>query len=247
MTPLRLGTPPGYSSVVPFNREQHAGLGLRADYGLVWCSRLNSVYLGAQEIQRAALDYPVVFVRDTAQGEYIPAAVLGLRSGENLYIDANGRWRPDHYLPAFVRRHPFCVAELPQPDGKDPQRLICVEESWLAPSVQPFFDARGESAPAWAPMLELIEVLEGVRVQTRGFVRRLDAFGLLMPFDAVAMPTNGAPMRLQGMHRVDEEKLKTLGERELRMLMRRNELRAVYAHLLSLENFAKLMTWATSC
>jgi hypothetical protein len=238
--------PPGYTSLAPLNREQHAGLGLRADCSYAWCAQLNSVYLGAQEIQRAALDYPVVFVRDNAKGEYFPAAVFGLRNNENLYVDAQGRWRPDHYVPAYVRRHPFCIAELPQPDGKEPQRLICVEEQWLAASPQPYFDARGEPTPAWKPMLELIEALEGVRTQTRGFARRLDAFGLLVPFDAVAMPASGAPLRLQGMHRVDEEKLKTLGERELRTLMRRNELRAVYAHLLSLENFAKLMAWSTA-
>ena len=43
------------------------------------------------------------------------------------------------------------------------------------------------------------------------------------------------------MHRVDEEKLNALGPRELKLLMRKGELRAVYAHLLSLENFGRLL------
>ena len=48
-------------------------------------------------------------------------------------------------------------------------------------------------------------------------------------------------MRLKGLFRVDEERLQAVPGRDLRVLMRKGELRAIYAHLLSLENFARLM------
>jgi hypothetical protein len=233
--------PPGYASLAGLDRIKHSGLGLRPGLNAGWCSGLNSVFLSAVELGKAALDYPVAFVREPG-GEYQPVAVLGLRRNENLFVDEAGRWQPLNYQPAYVRRFPFCVVEVAAADGRDPQRLICVQEDQLAPSAAPFFDAQGQATPAWKPVQDLVESLEGARQQTRAFARRLDAFGLLTPFDALLLPSRGGQqLQLQGLHRVDEEKLNALGPREQKMLMRKGELRAIYAHLLSLENFAKLL------
>lgn len=242
MAEISLQLPPGYASLAGLDRFRHAGQGLRSGLDAAWCAHLNSVYLGAVEMGKAALDYPVAFVRDAGSGEYSPVAVLGLRAGKNLFVDESGRWQPLRYQPAYVRRFPFCVVEIPSGEGREPQRLICVQEDQLAPSPTPYFDTRGEPTPAWKTMQDLVESLEGARQQTRAFTRRLEAFGLLTPFDALVLPSRGSQqLRLQGLHRVDEEKLNALGPRELKMLMRKGELRAVYAHLLSLENFATLL------
>jgi hypothetical protein len=241
MTQITLNAPPGYGRLAPLDRQKHKGLGLRADRNQAWCGRLNSVFLNAVELPRAGLDYPVCFARDDQNGEYFPIAVLGLRSQENLFLDAQQRWQPQVYAPAYVRRHPFCLAEIPAEGGAEPQRLICVQEDQLEPSATPFFDEHGEPTAAWKPMQELIEAIEGARQQTRTFVRRLEAFGLFTPFDALALPRGGQHLRLQGLHRIDEKKLQELGAKELKLLMGKGELRAAYAHLLSLEHFAKLM------
>ena len=242
MSQVSFQLPPGYAALAGLDRFKHSGLGLRPGLGAAWCRQLNSMFLGAVEMGKAALDYPLAFVLDTGSGEYSPVAVLGLRAGENLFVDEAGRWQPLRYQPAYARRFPFCVVEIPSEDGREPQRLICVQEDQLAPSPAPFFDAQGEPTPAWKTMQDLVESLEGARQQTRAFTRRLEAFGLLTPFDALVLPRGGGQqLRLQGLHRVDEEKLNALGPRELKMLMRKGELRAIYAHLLSLENFATLL------
>ncbi|MDR3416134.1 MAG: SapC family protein [Nevskia sp.] len=241
MSQITLQAPPGYGALTPFDRQRHAGLGLREDRTLGWCAVLNSVFLNAVELARAALDYPIAFVREESSGEFLPVAVLGLRAKENLFVDREGRWSPHAYIPAYVRRHPFCIAEIPAAEGAEPQRLVCVQEDQLAPSASPLLDSRGEATPTWVPLLQLIEAVEGARQQTRAFTRRLEAFGLFTPFDALALPRDGQQLRLQGMHRVDEDRLNALGAREQKLLMRKGELRAVYAHLLSLENFAKLL------
>src|SRR3546814_17461453 len=36
-----------------------------------------------------------------------------LRQNENLFVDASGQWAPDTYIPAFVRRYLFVLAEKP--------------------------------------------------------------------------------------------------------------------------------------
>ncbi len=234
--------PPGYRSLNALDRRLHAGLAILPNRNQAWCSQLNSVFLNAVELGRACADYPIAFVRESNSGEYLPVALLGLRTGENLFVDKQGQWKAGSYVPAYVRRHPFCIAELPQAGGGEPQRLICVQQDQLGPSSSPYFTADGEATAEWKPVQDLIEAMESARQQTRAFTRRLEAFGLLEPFDAVATPRSGAQqMRMQGLHRVNEEKLNALGPRELKLLMRKGELRAVYAHLLSMENFARLL------
>jgi hypothetical protein len=246
MDELTFQLPPGYSSVTGLDRVKHAGLGLPPDRNYHWCSKLNSMFLNAVELPKAALDYPIAFVRESSSGEYLPVAVLGLRSGENVFVDDAGRWRPNTYLPGYVRRYPFCIAEVPAMEGREAQRLFCVQEDQLVPSATPFFDAQGEPTEAWKPVKDLVEALESARQQTRAFTRRLEAFGLFASFDALAIPSGGAQqMRLVGLYRVDEEKLNALGSREQKLLISKGELRAIYAHLLSVENLGKLLDLTT--
>jgi hypothetical protein len=241
-TQIPFNMPPGYTSLTGVDRMRHAGLAVPPSPSRAWCGKLNGVFLNATEMGKACIDYPIGFVRDVNNGEYLPLAVLGLRSDENLFVGADGQWQPRSYVPAYVRRYPFCIIELPpQPGSSEQQRLIAVQEDQLQPSDKPYFTATGEATAEWKPVQELVEAMEGARQQTRSFTRRLEAFGLFTPFDAVALPRGGQQMRLQGLHRVDEEKLNNLGTRELKLLMRKGELRAVYAHLLSLENFGKLL------
>ncbi len=48
-------------------------------------------------------------------------------------------------------------------------------------------------------------------------------------------------MQLTGMHRVDETKIEHLNASQLKNLARKGILGRIYAHLLSLENFARLL------
>ena len=241
LIPIR--APRGYRQLVPLNREAHAGMGLGASTH-AWCAALNAVPINAGEFASAAGDYPVAFARDDDSGEVLPMAVLGLRDGENLFVDARGEWLPRSYVPAHIRRHPFCIAEIPDAQGRAPQRLVCVEEDALRADAPPLFAADGAPLPAWDTIQRLLEAIESARQQTRVLCKRLDALGLLVPFEALAMPRQGQRMRLQGLFRVDEERMNAIPGKDLRQMLRKGELKATYAHLVSLENFAKLMQLA---
>lgn len=242
---IKLTAPPGYGAVEPLDKQKHAGMGLRKQPDFAWSAGINAVFLNAAEFFKAALDYPIAFVREPKSGEFLPMAILGLKAGQNLYVDARGQWRPQTYLPAYFRRHPFCIAEIPGAAGAAAQRLVCVDPAALEKdSPTPLFGADGAPSPAWETAHKLLEAMEGARQQTRALTQRLEALGLLVPFDAVAMPRQGERSRLQGLFRVDEEKLAELQAKDFKAMSKRGELRAVYAHLLSLENFARLLDYA---
>jgi len=243
---VSLIAPPGYGKVAALDRHRHAGLGLNPDQTHLWTAELNAVFINAAEFFKAAIDYPIAFAREPKDGEFIPVAVLGMKAKQNLYIDAKGKWREHRYIPAYVRRYPFCIAELPPSKGDTAaQRLVCVQEQALSKdSRRPLFTANGDPTPAWEPIHQLLEAMEGALQQTRVLTHRLEALDLLVPFDALAMPKRGERMRLQGLHRVDEARLAAVSPRDLRTLLKKNELRAIYAHLLSLENFGRLLDYA---
>jgi SapC protein len=234
-----LTPPPGYGKVILLDRLRHAGLSLR-ERSQAWAGALNSVFLNAAELPRAGLDYPVAFIREKS-GEYLPVALLGLRERENLFVDAAGAWLPHTYQPAYVRRHPFCLAQVAAQPGVEARQVICVQEDQLAHGGEPLFDSKGEPTAAWTPLQQLIEAMEAGLRQTRELSLRLDGLGLFTPFDAVAQAPGGAQFRLNGLYRVDEPKLNALEAERLRPLRERGELRVVYAHLLSLERFATLL------
>lgn len=243
MTTLKLQSPRGYGPVVPLEPKRHAGMGLRPRQDYRWTAGLNALPISASEFFKSGLDYPIAFVRQEKSREYTPVAVTGLGEAQNLFIDAEGHWRAQTYVPAYVRRFPFCIAPVPGKEkGSSARPLICVQEDQLvADSPRPLFDRNGAPTPAWKPLLGLLEAMEGAHQQTRVLCQRLEALDLLVPFEALATPREGKPLRLQGLFRIDEERLALVPGRDLRTMMKKGELRAAYAHLNSLENFGRLL------
>src|SRR5690606_7378108 len=89
-----------------------------------FAAHLNSSPLLATEIPFAAGEYPIIFSATATEGEYLPLAVMGLKEGQNLFIDDNGRFSA-RYIPAFIRRYPFVLA-----GAKDAETLtLCIDEA----------------------------------------------------------------------------------------------------------------------
>ncbi len=236
MATLDVKLPPGYGGLSVLDRKTHAGLGLAAG-ALRFAAYLHAIYLSLPEFVAAARVCPVVFI-ETAAGTPSPAMLTGLEQSLNLCVDAAGDWLADVYCPAYVRRYPFCTARV----GADAeQTVICVDESALDDTAPALFTAEGEESSLWQSRLKLIQELEAAGRQTEVFCARLQALQLLEPFDADIQPASGERKRLSGMFRVSESRLNTLPAETLTELMRSGFLSRIYAHLMSLDNFQRLL------
>jgi len=235
---MAIPAPPGYQAVAPFDRTKHRLRGIRAGVQS-FAATLHSLYLTVPEFVPAARSYPIVFARDEANLPQ-PVVLTGLEPGVNLFVQ-DGRWVPEAYCPAYVRRYPFHTGRVTDPGGRT-QSLILVEESGLDQHAAPvLLDARGEPTPAWDPVRRLIEDFDTAREQTSEFTKTIDDLGLLEPFEADINPNAAPRKRLTGMLRVAEVKLNELPIANLRELMARGWLARLYAHLTSLDNFAVLL------
>jgi hypothetical protein len=68
-------------------------------------------------------------------------------------------------------------------------------------------------------------------------------YGLLEPFTMQATPkaAGAKPLQMTGMFRVAEKRIEDLNSAQLKNLVRKGILGRIYLHLLSLENFARLL------
>jgi len=239
---MQISPPFGYKEVVPFLKTQKVRL-LAPGEVPEFVQRGNAVPISHTEFQPVARHYPIVFTSSDDGKTYAAVAVLGFTSGENLFYE-NGTWAGGVYIPAYARRYPFCMARVNVNQVEQKDRLICVEKSWLDDERgEAMFDA-GQPTEKWKGVERLLSEYEADLERVREMCAVLADYGLLEPFSMQAklkQEKGGGSMQVTGMHRVAEKNLENLNAAQLKNLMRKGYLARIYIHLLSLENFARLL------
>ena len=239
---MDINPPFGYREIVPFLKTHKVRLPeVAAQAG--FARGLNAIPVSYAEFGVAGRDYPIVFASGDEGKTFAPVAVLGLVAGENLFIDETG-WAGGLYVPAYVRRYPFCMARVTLDKVEQNDRLICVEKDFVAADGEPgeaLFDEQQQPLARWGGIEKLLNEYEADLERTREMASILADYGLLEPFSMQATPAGGEPLNLTGMHRVNEPRLEMLTADQLRTLLRKGILARIYAHLISLDNFGRLL------
>jgi hypothetical protein len=239
---MQISPPFGYKEVVPFLKTQKVrllGQGEVPDFA----QHGNAIPISLSEFQPVARDYPIVFTAADGSQSFAPVAVLGLASGENLFY-GDGRWVSGVYIPAYARRYPFCMAKVNVNQVEQKDRLICVEKTYLDDQGgEPMFDKEGQPNAKWKDLERLLGEYEADLERSREMCSILSDYGLFEPFTMQASFRDAAtkPMQVTGMFRVVEKNLENLNAAQLKNLMRKGILPRIYMHLVSLENFGRLL------
>ena len=246
--PVDIPTPPGYQSLVPFDKSAHRNLGV-AKHASKFAAKLHAIYLTEAEIARASLDYPVVFAKD-ALDNIVPIALVGVAPNQNLMCDGEGHWPDGMYVPAYVRRYPFFMARLAQHSAiaSGQQSLILVDENGLEQSEHPLIDEAGQTSTIWSEMEQLIQQYDAHQQKTSVFCEKLMSLGLFEKFDADFHPnptgsvgSGTTPKRINGLLRIKRQLLERLSDEVLAALVREGQLTVIEAHLNSLSRFDRLL------
>jgi hypothetical protein len=238
---MQISPPFGYKEVVPFLKNQKVKL-LAPGEVPEFAQRGNAIPISQTEFQPVARDYPIVFTSGDGSQSFAPVAVLGLSAGENLFY-ANGKWFPGVYIPAYARRYPFCMARVNVNKVEQKDRLICVEKSFVDDQGEAMFDGKGEPNAKWKDLERLLGEYEADLERSREMCSILSDYGMLEPFTMQAnfKDTGAKPMQMTGMFRVAEKNLENLNTAQLKNLVRKGILPRIYMHLMSLENFGRLL------
>lgn len=233
-----------YEKPVALDRQVHRHMRVHvrgADHAVA--ARTNSVFLGASEMGAASAHYPIVFVGDPESKSMAAAALLGLRDAENLFVGSGGAWKERAYVPAFVRRYPFVLAE---GEGEGEQLTVCIDSAFagLDPADpqegQRLFDDEGQDTPYLKAIIEFMRQYREDMLLASRLVVQLAEAGLLVARVIDVSLANGQQQKLDGFMMVDPEKLAQLDAQAVAALHASGALGLAYVHLASVNHLAEL-------
>ncbi len=234
-----------YSKPEPLSVDLHKTMGVkRLDGPFKFAKEGHAVPLTVTEFGVAALSSPIIFVGD----EKIPLAVMGLNAGENMYLTDAGYFEPGVYVPAYIRRYPFVYAN----DSAAGQMILCIDraaEFIVEGGDLPFFDAEGKPTEYTQNCINFCNDYEAERQRTQSFVQLLTDLDLFETKTANFVPTNpdgtpGETQKIAEYFGVSETKLNALPIEEYAELRDNGALGQIFAHLISLAGWDRLLALA---
>ncbi len=238
--PAAAQLPVFYRQPEALNPARHGSLGLTARADFSFARAAHAIPVVASEMPAAMRSYPIVFIGPAKA----PVIVTGLRQDQNLFVEADGRWADPHYVPAYVRRYPFILADDPQKPGV---LTLCVDraservvESREGAKVAPFFSGV-EPAEATTQALAFCDQFQKDFNATRAMVEKIDRHGLFAARQNKVTLADGEVLNLTDFQVIDEPAFNKLGDEAFLDLRRSGVLALVYCHLASVNSWPSLM------
>jgi hypothetical protein len=172
-----------FRELVALNSKRHAALRVRPQASFEFVRGVHMAALMQAELVRAASIYPIVFVEDPAIDSFRPMALLGLREGENVYVDTDGSWLAS-YVPAVIRAYPFALARAAG-EGEAERFAVCIDAASELVSLTEgarLFDAHGTPTEALEQARQWLQQIRDMQLRTDEFCRALAARNLFTPF-----------------------------------------------------------------
>lgn len=224
-----------YEQAAPVSATRHADMSVETGAGYAFASNASAVPIMALEFIAAASEYAIVFA--PIGDEIFPAVVLGLRTDQNLYLGADGKWNAK-YVPAFIRRYPFVFST-----STDRKTLtLCIDESYAGLNRQGkgqrLFDDEKKPAPYTQRVLKFLQDFQAHFQRTRAFCQRLKELDVLESTGVQITGADGQKMALGGFMVANRKKLREIPDDKLLAMAKSDELELLHLHLYSLRNFA---------
>lgn len=205
--------------------RRHAGMGDDVMFALTYPA----------EFRNLQAHYPVVF-RKAADGTFQPIALLGLKDGQNLFLQGDG-WDAT-YLPLAIERQPFLI-------GSDGAELV-VHVDMDSPRIstdngEAVFREHGGTTQFLERMNSVLLALHQGLQETPGFIDALLRHDLLESFVLDVELADGSQNRLAGLYTINEDRLGCLDGSALEALSRAGYLGPIYMAIASQSNFRALI------
>ncbi len=231
-----MANPLFYGNIVPLGTAAHRDLRMRTlDRPFGFAAEANLVPALLEEFGAAAPHMPVAFLPNADR----PAAVFvtGLKPGRNLFVNAAGQWTGG-YLPAYVRRYPFIMGDVPAGDP-----ILCIDsgyEGFGTAEGDLLFAADGKPGAQLNKALALAESYRQSALRSDAFCAALQKLGLFRTVTLDARLPGGESTVVHGLMVVDEEAFNALGPEALHELHVQRFLRPIVEHLVSLAAMSHL-------
>ena len=221
------------SQIVALDKQKHQNTRIKSDSAYLLTQNQHLLPLQAHEFTVAALNYPIVFVKDAESNTFRSVVMTGLEPGENLFYTPT-EW--NSYIPLAARTAPFVL--IPKQNDTD-HFTVCIDLG--SPLVnesdgEKLFDEAGAESDFLIKKKNLMSTLINQIPITSSFINYLIQHELLSPMSLTINIENDVrgSYSLNGIYAVDNKKLNELTDSTFTELRKRGYLAPIYAHLLSL-------------
>lgn len=231
------GRLPLYQDISLVTAERHGVAALLDAPSFGFAAGTPTVPLTVDEFEQAALDYPIVFVGPSRRA----FAVTGLEQDRNPFVLADGSYRRDAYVPAYLRRYPFVLVQ----DPGEGQWVLAVDEysTRLAPlherGARPLF-VDGTPSEVVREAVGFCEAYANAERRTAEFAELLDELDLFEVREAHYQGEGGEPVLLLSYAAIDRARFEALDGDAIAQLRAIGALGPVHAHLFSQANWERL-------
>ncbi|MBP6596238.1 MAG: SapC family protein [Arenimonas sp.] len=220
---------------VPIDPALHRELRVITARGLAYGDGAMLALTFPAEFRSLQAHYPIVFQKNTV-GEVLPVVLLGLREGENLFLQGS-HWDAD-YLPMAVERQPFLIGR----DGAALSVHIDLDSPRISSTVgEALFAVHGGTTPFLERMSALLGTLHEGMAAVPAFVAALLQHDLLESFVLDVGGADAGAHRLAGFYTIHEERLAGLAPEALVALHRDGHLLPIHMAIASLSQFRALI------
>lgn len=221
------------------NNVDHARLRVRAERSAALGDAVMSCPVFANEFRDVQAHYPIVF-RKPEDGPVQPLALLGLKRGENLFLDGDGWDAP--CIPAAMRAQPFLIGSRDGPDGAELEVHVDLDHPRVSETEgEPVFLEQGGMSDLLKRAVNDLTRLNAGHAANSRFSEALERHGLLEPLAIEIAFVDGSAGRLDGLHAIAEETLAALDGEALAELHRAGHLQPVFMAVASLSQLSALI------
>lgn len=174
---------------------------------------------------------PILMTKNAETGQFYAGALFGFSAGENLLIDADGRF--DGTMPFDLEREGFFIVDDAIAIDRAHARFADGEGAAL-------FDEDGEPSGALRRVQRAIASLKSGLDESDAFITQLLALKLVEPIDIALSFDDGERLTLEGLYTVSRDALGDLPDDALVQLFRSGQLQLAFTMIDSLRQIPLL-------
>jgi hypothetical protein len=184
----------------------------------------------ATEFAAAAACCPVLFTKDTTNGQFFAGAMFGFKPGDNLVGNLDER---GGFEPLLLRREGFFISGQQIAIDRDHARFSESEGDAL-------FDDAGAPAEALRGVQRVLGEIHAGMELTQAFIAAMVELKLIEPIDVSLTFVDGERLSLQGLYTVSLDRLRDVDDAAALRLFRAGHLQLAYAMAASLRQLGRL-------
>lgn len=229
------------TKIVPLSSEKHLAIKLTHSSDYTRFAKEHLIPVLAREIPNLAAEFPIVFVKNTETGQFIPVALMGIKPDVNLYCQSTEWSSP--VTPLGFTNAPLSITKTPE---KDDNVIVCIDEDSPMISQEEgsrLFTDSGERTEYLTARTNALLDVAAMHQQTQVICQYLAQKNLLNPQQlTLKLDSDQQNININGVYVVDDKSFNEISDENFLELKNKGLLPIIYAHRASLNQISRLIS-----